>query len=141
MKILVALLFICCAFVGHAQSNSQIDGHVPASSDFAKILTRDISDYLSRKEGRMLAAEYELLRDAPTQSGVAYPKFYAWVRGVDDQMKTVVEGAMRLAAIDKKRFEVTDFLSKAEILATPDHLESVFPRLLIPKIKEKAGAK
>jgi hypothetical protein len=141
VKILAALLFICCASVGHAQSNSHVDGHVPAPTDFTKFLVRDAGGYLSKKEGQMLAAEFELLREAPTQPGVSYPKFYAWVRGVDDQKKVVVEGAMRLAAIDKKRFEVTDFMAKTEILASPDQLERVFPRMLIPKIKEKAGVK
>ena len=141
MKILAALLFICSASVGHAQSNSHIEGHVPAATDFTKFLARDAGDYLSKKEGQVLAAEFELLREAPTQSGVSYPKFYAWVRGVDDQKKSVVEGAMRVAAIEKKRFEVTDFMAKAEILAAPDQVDGVFPRRLIPKIKEKAGAK
>jgi hypothetical protein len=91
--------------------------------------------------GQTLTAEFELLREAPTQSGVSYPKFYARVRGIDDQNKTVIKGAMRIAAIDKERFEVTDFMPKAEILEAPDRLESVFPRPLIPRIKEKAGAK
>ena len=63
------------------------------------------------------------------------------MRGIDDQQKTVVERAMRLTAIEKKRFEVTDFLSKSEIIAASDRVESVFPRMLIPKVKGKAGAK
>ena len=141
MRILVALLFVCCVSIGRTQSNSHIERHVPAPNDFAKILARDVREYLSKKEGQVLVAEFELLRDAPTQSGVAYPKFYAWVRGMDDQKKTVVEGAMRLTAIEKKRFEVIDFLSKSEIIAASDRVESVFPRILIPKVKEKVGAK
>jgi len=50
-----------------------------------------------------------MLRDGPTQSGVSYPKFYLWVRvaggkSVDDR------GAVRVVAVKRKRFDVTDFM-------------------------------
>jgi hypothetical protein len=140
MRALLTFL-LCAAVAGFAQSASHIEAHVPAVEDFRMFLVRDVSEYLSKKEGRELRAECELLRDAPTQSGVAYPKFYVWVRGVDAEKKTVVEGVTRLAAIDKRRFEVTDFISKSDIVAAPDRLDGVFPPLLVPKIKEKADAK
>lgn len=140
MKTLLALL-LCCTVTGFAQSTSQIEAHVPAAEDFKTFLVRDASEYLSTKEGRKLGAECELLRDSPTQAGVAYPKFYAWVRGVDADKKTIVEGVMRLAAINKKRFEVTDFISRPEIVSTPSRVEGIFPQLLIPMIKNKANAK
>ncbi|KQV50348.1 hypothetical protein ASC95_13275 [Pelomonas sp. Root1217] len=79
-----------------------------------------------------------MLRDEPTQSGVAYPKYYAWVRYKVGVMKQQ-QGAVRLAAIDKLRFEVTDFLSAAVIKADSQAVERVFPRPLVPMILARAA--
>ena len=84
--------------------------------------------------------DYELLRDGPTQSGVAYPKFYLWLRATNAE-KTVIEGAVRVAAVDKKRFDVTDFVPRADIVSRPDALDRIFPQAVIEKILTKAGVK
>jgi hypothetical protein len=60
---------------------------------------------------------------------------------MNDQRKKVVEGAMRLAAIEKMKFEATGFLSKSEIFVAPDRVDSVFPRLSVRKVREKSGCK
>ena len=138
------LALVLCALpvaVGQSITDSHVQAHVPDAKDFRAYFIRDASAYLTKKAGKPVAADYELLRDGPTQSGVAYPKFYAWVRATDGDKRLVFEGAMRLAAIEKKRFEVTDFLTKQEIVAAPTRIEEMFPRLLLPKIREKAGIK
>jgi hypothetical protein len=143
MKHVLLALMLCPLPVAVAQSNadSHIRAHVPDANDFRAYFIRDASEYLSKKAGKRVVADYELLRENPTQTGVAYPKFYAWVRASDGDKRLVFEGAMRLAAIEKKRFEVTDFLTKQEIVAAPTRIEEMFPRLLLPKIREKAGIK
>jgi hypothetical protein len=98
---------------------SHIEANVPSSTDFEKFLQRDLSRYFSvTRKQKSLRVEFELLRDEPTQSGVSYPRFYAWVR-VAGGKSPEDRGAVRLAAIEKKRFEVTDFLSEPRSIATP----------------------
>jgi hypothetical protein len=125
---------------GQSIAESHIAAHVPDREAFVSLLKRDAAAYLATVVGKSVKVEFELLREAPTQSGVAYPKFYAWVRAYSDA-EVVTEGAMRLAAIEKKRFEVTDYLSSSEIRSAPARIEAVFPRALLKKIRAKAGVK
>ncbi len=57
---------------------SHIDGNVPAAKDFHKFLVRDLQKYFSSLLETKVLVEYELLRDGPTQSGVSFPKYYAY---------------------------------------------------------------
>jgi hypothetical protein len=101
---------------------SHIDENVPAPPDFDKFLRRDLAAYFAQERKRKdLPLELELLRDGPTQSGVAYPKFYVWVR-IAGGKTPADRGAVRVAAIEKKRFEVTDFLSEQNIGTEPDRI-------------------
>ena len=137
----VALLVSPCGFTqvpGVAESH--IDGNVPDTKDFKPFLIRDLTAHLKPKVGEGITVGYELLRDGPTQTGIAYPKFYLWVTATKPD-KTVLDGAARVAAIDKKEFQVTTFISRADIVAHPEDLASVFPQLLLDKIRTKAGVK
>src|SRR5690242_21832060 len=58
---------------------SHIEAHVPSEREFDAFLTRDLEHYFTTKEKKNVTVTYELLRDMPTQTGIAYPKFYAWV--------------------------------------------------------------
>ena len=78
--------------------------------------------------------------DGATQSGVAYPKFYVWLHATNAE-PSVIEGAIRVAAIDKKRFELTDFVTRAEIVSHPDSVTRIYPAALVEKIHTKAGVK
>lgn len=117
---------------------SHIDANVPDEKNFHNFLARDLQSYFKESLKKTVRAEYELLRDAPTQTGIAYPKYYAWVK-VFDGDNLVEEGAVRLVAIEKKRFEVTDYLSKADTERSPATVERIFPKALIEIIKMKAG--
>jgi len=84
MRTLVIALFVIASQQSPEQMvqqmrRSHIDANVPAPTDFDRLLARDLATYFQelRKE-RALAIEFELLRDGPTQSGISYPKFYAW---------------------------------------------------------------
>lgn len=80
-----------------------------------------------------------MLRDGPTQAGVAYPKFYVWVR-VFEGASVVDQGAVRLAAIEKREFQVTDFLSERTIRADPKVIYRVFPAPVCDRINGKLGS-
>jgi hypothetical protein len=143
LTLLLASAFLACAS-SHAQipgvAESHIAANVPSTNDFRPFLIRDLTAYLKPTHGDKLTVDYELLRDGPTQSGVAYPKFYLWLRATNAE-KTVIEGAVRVAAVDKKRFDVIDFVPRADIVSRPDALGRIFPQALIEKIHTKAGVK
>ena len=140
---LLAFGFFACTLC-HAQipglAESYIAANVPSTNDFRPFLIRDLTAYLKPTHGDKLTVDYELLRDGPTPSGVSYPKFYLWLRATNAE-KTVIEGAVRVAAVDKKRFDVTDFVPRSEIVSHPDSLTRIFPQALIEKIHTKAGVK
>jgi hypothetical protein len=117
----------------------QISANVPSQAVFAEYLERDLLAYFQTKVSPdVISVTSEMLREGPTQSGVAYPKFYLWVR-VIGKRGALAEGAVRVAAVDGKRFEVTDFISAANILADPKSLASTFPAALGPAINARAA--
>ena len=113
---------------------SHIEGNVPPPEQFDAMLRRDLASYFNTQ-----TLNYELLREGPTQSGVSCPKYYLWVKATR-QNETVV-GAVRVAAIEKTRFEVTDFLPSERIRSDPTQVQQLFPTLLVPSILAKAGVK
>ncbi len=141
--LLFLLMLVACATC-NAQipgvAESHIAANVPSTNDFRPFLIRDLTAYLKPAHGDKLKVDYELLRDGPTQSGVAYPKFYVWLRATNAEL-SIIEGAVRVAAIDKKRFEITDFVPRAEIVSHPDSVARIFPAAVIEKIHAKAGVK
>ncbi|QQG37491.1 MAG: hypothetical protein HYS26_02530 [Candidatus Kaiserbacteria bacterium] len=114
-------------------SRSHIDANVPSRADFDTFLKRDLTSYFTQKLGTDAEVKYELLRNSPAQSGVAYPKYYIWV--VVDSTNSRLEGAIRVAAVEKTSFDVTDFVSKDEIMANPNVLQQIFPQDVISKIQ------
>jgi hypothetical protein len=117
---------------------SHIDANVPPPDLLNKSLERDLVALFSTEKKRPVKVTFELLRKEPTQSGVSFPKYYAWVK-INDQGKLIDEGAVRVAAIERTRFEITDFISKESIKKDPDQVDRVFPALLCPAIKAKAA--
>jgi hypothetical protein len=112
-----------------------ISANVPDRAQFSAILTRDLNSYFSEKLARQVDVKFELLRDKPTQSGVAFPKFYAWVTVSSLQSgQKIEEGAVRLSAENKASFAVTEFISTDHIQKHPDDLKRLFPSDVIAKI-------
>ena len=148
MKIYLALT-LWFAVVGNvpAQSmpealqNNHIEANVPPEDVFFAYLERDVLAYLQAEIAPSIATvKTTLLREAPTQSGLAYPKFYLWVVATSKD-GTVIEGAARVAAVDRIGFEITTFLSSKEINAEPQAVASTFPALLVPDIESRAAVK
>jgi len=137
----VLLCFAANTVVAQVQPSiqqSHIEGNVPDAKKFYQFLRRDISTYLKEKEpGFSDGLEIELLRDGPTQSGVSYPKYYAWVKFKVGPV-LIKQGAVRVAAIDKVRFDVTAFISAAEATRDVQSVKNIFPSLLIADILDRA---
>jgi hypothetical protein len=140
---LALLLVLCgCGVACNAQNSiadSHIEANVPKGELFDRYLKRDLTSYFCR-DAKECRVDYELLRKGPTQTGISYPKYYLWVRHFSGQ-QIVSEGAVRIAAIDQSRFEITRFLSAKEILASKDEVRSIFPAPLVSNIIERAQGK
>jgi hypothetical protein len=117
---------------------SHIEANVPGPAEFNRLLQRDLETYITKTRGKSIRVEYEMLRDGPTQSGVAYPKFYVWVR-IFEGASVVDQGAVRLAAIERREFQVTDFLSERTIRTDPKAIYRVFPAPVCERINDRLG--
>jgi hypothetical protein len=143
LLIAISLLLIIGGIVvalGRPQGESIVDSHiranVPDEKDFDKFLKRDLEQYFKDTIQKTVTVEFELLRKGPTQTGIAYPKFYAWVT-IRDGGKVIEQGAVRMAAVEKKYFDVTDFVSEADIREAPLVLDRIFPKPVADKIRER----
>jgi hypothetical protein len=140
MKIEALLLCVLCTTLACRSqiADSHIEANVPKSARFDEYLKRDLKGYFCA-ESKDCAVEYELLREGPTQTGISYPKYYLWATCF---RKSTVEreGAVRVAAVEQKRFDVTDFLSREDIGKSPERVGLVFPAALADKIVQKAHA-
>jgi hypothetical protein len=135
---LVAVATSAC--VGDAIQQSHIESNVPPPAEFDRVLQRDSDAYFGTALARSAHVRYEMLREGATQSGVAYPKFYVWLVAPLAGGETR-EGAARLAAIDKQRFEVTDFVTEEQVRRDPEGLSLIFPRPVCDRIHAKLGIK
>ena len=117
---------------------SHVAANVPDKGAFATLLERDLKTYFAGSGVKNPSVSFELLRQGPTQSGIAYPKFYLWVE-VKTGGNTVLSGAVRVAAIEKTRFEVTDFLRRQDILSDPERVAEIFPAALVEVIRARAA--
>jgi hypothetical protein len=117
---------------------SHIDGNVPSPGQFDALMQRDLVAYFSDLLGDDVSVSYEMLRKAPTQSGVAAPKYYVWATIYSSDGGTR-KGALRLAAIGQTSFAVTDFLPAEDIRSARTHPGRVFPQALVPRILELAA--
>ncbi|WP_299806168.1 hypothetical protein [Tardiphaga sp.] len=128
-----------CSAQSNQQSNapiqqSHIEAHVPAVQVFRAMLERDLLEYARASiDPSTTSVEYKLLREQPTQSGVAYPKYYAWIRVLAGS-QVIREGATRIATINRTSFEVTDFFSSQQIKFSPDRISLTFPAPLVAGI-------
>src|SRR5213078_4351122 len=95
---LIAAVGIACA-QGESIAESHIRANLPDKKNFDKFLKRDLEQYFKDSLQKTVHVEYELLRKGPTQTGIAYPKFYAWVT-IRDGEKVIDQGAVRVAAIE-----------------------------------------
>ncbi len=133
LSLLLGLLSLACT---DPIQRSHINANVPDRGDFDRILHRDLESYFAndRKEAGVSVA-FEFLREGPTQTGIAFPKYYLWVR-IGEGARPEDRGAVRVAAVEKQQFEVTHFLSEAEIRRN-GAIEQVFPPAVCDRIRTR----
>ena len=119
-------------------ATSHVEANVPPQNQLLSMLERDLLAYFSTLSSiRVTKVDVMLLRDGPTQTGVAYPKYYAWVILRSDSSETR-SGAVRVAAVDNTHLEVTDFISRETLRSDPQAVSHVFPAALVADINRRA---
>ncbi len=142
LSALLAAIALACppAFAQSPLQQSHVEANVPAAGEFRSLLERDLlAQFRASGSPSATAVSYKLLRDGPTQTGVALPKYYAWVI-VFAGSQTIHEGAARIAAVERTQFEITHFIPAQEINADPGRVGRIFPAPLVPDIISLAGA-
>jgi hypothetical protein len=148
MKVYLALILWLLAVgdvpaqsMPEALQNDYIEANVPPEDVFSTYLERDVLAYMQAEVSpKIIDVKTTLLRQGATQSGTAYPKFYLWVVATS-KGGAVIDGAARVAAVDRVGFEITRFLSSKEIKDDPKAVASTFPAPIVPDILEKTGVK
>jgi hypothetical protein len=137
--LILSLIFAIAAFFSLSWIHEgHIWANVPEQDQFSITLTRDLNRYFSDKLASQVDVKYQLLGDQPTQAGLAFPKFYAWVTVLSLPSGTKIEeGAVKLAARDKVSFSVTDFVSVDDIKTHHDDLKKIFPTGVLEKIQNR----
>lgn len=121
-------------------AESHIDANVPDKTEFDRLLNRDLTEYFNQYLKKPVTVQHELLRNVPTQVGVALPKYYLWVK-VYQADKLIEEGAMRVAAEEKRHFEVLQYFTTTEINANSEKIYAIFPKDISEKIIDRVHAK
>jgi hypothetical protein len=138
--LVAALVVLPCHVVAQPDiQRSHIEANLPPPEVIDSYAQRDLLAFFRRASPDATAVEFLLLRNGPTQSGTSYPKFYLWVK-VYAGATIQNEGAVRVAAVERTHFEITDFLSRSSIQANPSDVGNVFPTALVPVVLEYAGA-
>ena len=109
---------------------------IPTASVFDQTLQRHLTAYFARAESVPIQISYELLRNGPTITGIAYPKYYVWVT-VQSGQQVLRVGAARVQAINKS-FEVTNFVPAEYLVEHPGYAASIFPAALVTDIERRA---
>ena len=135
--IFFTIMVLAMPFSASSQ-DSWPDPNIPSADHFEAYLQRDLDSYFTAHEGVTVSVSYEPLRNGPTITGIAYPKYYLWV-SVQSGGKAIDSGAVRVAAVAGTGFEITDFLSRETILSDPESVGSIFPAALVPAIQDRAG--
>jgi hypothetical protein len=116
---------------------SHIDANVPDKKDFDLILKRDLTRYVTDKNDKNIAVTIELLRDVPSQSGVALPKYYCWIEKRNAKGELMEEAAARIAAVNRDHFEVVQYYDRKRLENEQELVSKVFPADVYEKILKK----
>jgi len=145
LLLLITFLFTVSAATASAQNDDpmaalrqgHIDANVPDQKDFDRILNRDITKYVTDKADKDITVKVELLRDVPSQSGVALPKYYIWIEKRNAQGVLMEEAAARIAAINRDHFDVVQYYDRKRLETETDLVSKVFPQDVYAKIVAK----
>ena len=127
-----ALLVFC----GCSADEPPSAGVTSATAQLDSTLQRDLTLYFTREFGTPATVGYEYLRTGPTVTGIAWPKFYVWVRAEATTGRPRAEGPARVALIDSTA-EITHFFPHVPGSAVPATLDSVFPAPVLATIRAR----
>ncbi len=116
--------------------NSQAK-YLAAREAFDRSFREDLLDYFVRiHRSENVSLSFELLREGPTVTGMAAPKFYAWT---EVSLGQAVEeaGAVRVAETGAGEFEVFDYLSADEMRRDFNKALEIFPLSVAEEIRER----
>jgi len=146
-KLLFVFIFLCTfsAATARAQNDDpmatlrqgHINANVPDQKDFDRILNRDITKYVTDKADKDITVKVELLRDGPSQSGVALPKYYIWIEKRNAKGVLMEEAAARIAAVNRDHFDVIQYYDRKRLETETDLVSKVFPQDVYAKIVTK----
>lgn len=123
---------VSCLTPGENLAESHSKANVPDQATFDVLLKCDLEHYFKESKKQNVEVVYELLRKGPTQSGTSFPKFYVWVV-LKAGGAVIEEGAVKVAAVEKKQFAVHDYVSKSDIEPVGRHLFDCGPCLVDPE--------
>jgi hypothetical protein len=121
----------CSAQEVEVQNDSAVLQNISSSFE------RDLTKYFFGETPAGAKVDYELLRQGPTQVGVAYPEYYIWIKASKNK-NIITEGSARLQQTDRAQFLITDYINLQTIRENPSALEKVFPKALIQNILTRA---
>jgi hypothetical protein len=134
------LALVCAVTVATAIACNQPREIRPDALDDARldsVMSCDLNTYFSKRAGVPVTVEHLYLRRGPTVTGIAYPKYYVWIRERDSPgYGTTVEGAARVALIGSV-IEVTHFFPRDYIADNPGSIDSVFPPAVVVEIRKR----
>ena len=100
-------------------------------------LEQGLSRYFRERERTQVHVEHHYLREGPTITGIAFPKYYLWVQVRDSDGSTLrTEGAVRVADLDSV-VQITHFVPRDTMRSDPTVLDSIFPALVIQTMQSR----
>lgn len=120
--IILLLLIVACNGI----ENTHIKENVPDSELFNQFIERDLLSYFKNIYDSNIIVDWLLLRKAPTQTGTAFPKFYLWAT-IYDKSTMLSQGVLSVAAVDKKSFNIIDFIEIDDYWANTNAYINIFP--------------
>lgn len=119
---------------GHVSENDVVDVH------FHEYLVRDLRTYfkLPASSSKSVGQEFIKGHEGLYQTGTGYPHYFLWVY-VYDGNKIVSEGFAKVDAVDKNKFRVATFISRAQIKKDPKVIEETYGASLGADIINRAN--
>lgn len=120
--------------LGHVSENEVPDVH------FHEYLVRDLRTYFKLPAASSKSVGHEFINghEGVYQTGTGYPHYFLWIYLYDGN-KIVSEGFAKVDAVDKNKFRVATFISKAQIKKDPKAVEEAYGSSLGADIINRAN--
>ena len=116
-------------------ARSHVDANVPPPDKFQAMLRRDLALYFQKSKAEKVTVEPDASSWSHAERTLVPEVLRLGAVRVSGRLRE--EGAVRLAAVERKRLDVTDYLSATAIRKRPASLEQVFPRPVAARIRQR----